>query len=191
LGSSGLHRRRLCCGLLILHPRVEIRAAHRPIAALASNMGDVPFVPHFSPPYTLPQLVSLEGSTGRRPGLDLVFSARCACDHPEGGSRSFWPRPPRKRRRGGRSSPARLFVLADPARPMRRWDGPEHHCTERPEGGGLRHHRSLPRRDRPSRALVANRVATRPAATSFRLHFPLLRAGSDRSRLDRHRCESA
>jgi len=119
LGASGYTGAELL-RLLIRHPRVEIVLLTADRRA-GQHMGEV--FPQFSP-YTLPQLVSLEGIDWTAAGLDLVF---CALPHATTQKviRELLAKAPKTRVVDLSAD----FRLADPAA-YARWYGHEHHAPE-------------------------------------------------------------
>jgi N-acetyl-gamma-glutamyl-phosphate reductase len=119
LGASGYTGAELL-RLLIRHPRVEIVLLTADRRA-GQHMGDV--FPQFSP-YTLPQLVSLEGLDWTTAGLDLVF---CALPHATTQKviKELLAKAPKTRVVDLSAD----FRLADPAA-YARWYGHEHHAPE-------------------------------------------------------------
>jgi len=119
LGASGYTGAELL-RLLIRHPRVEIVLLTADRRA-GQHMGDV--FPQFSP-YTLPQLVSLEGIDWTTSGIDLVF---CALPHATTQKviKELLTKAPKTRVVDLSAD----FRLADPAA-YARWYGHEHHAPE-------------------------------------------------------------
>ena len=119
LGASGYTGAELL-RLLIRHPRVEIVLLTADRRA-GQHMGDV--FPQFSP-YTLPQLVSLEGLDWTAAGIDLVF---CALPHATTQKviKELLTKAPKTRVVDLSAD----FRLADPAA-YARWYGHEHHAPE-------------------------------------------------------------
>jgi N-acetyl-gamma-glutamyl-phosphate reductase len=119
LGASGYTGAELL-RLLIRHPRVEIVLLTADRRA-GQHMGDV--FPQFSP-YTLPQLVSLEGLDWTAAGLDLVF---CALPHATTQKviKELLTKAPKTRVVDLSAD----FRLADAAG-YARWYGHEHHAPE-------------------------------------------------------------
>ena len=119
LGASGYTGAELL-RLLIRHPRVEIVLLTADRRA-GQHMGDV--FPQFSP-YTLPQLVSLEGLDWATAGLDLVF---CALPHATTQKviKELLTKAPKTRVVDLSAD----FRLADAAA-YARWYGHEHHAPE-------------------------------------------------------------
>ena len=119
LGASGYTGAELL-RLLIRHPRVEIVLLTADRRA-GQHMGDV--FPQFSP-YTLPQLVSLEGLDWTAAGIDLVF---CALPHATTQKviKELLTKAPKTRVVDLSAD----FRLADPAA-YSRWYGHEHHAPE-------------------------------------------------------------
>ena len=119
LGASGYTGAELL-RLLIRHPRVEIMLLTADRRA-GQHMGDV--FPQFSP-YTLPQLVSLEGIDWTAAGLDLVF---CALPHATTQKviKELLTKAPKTRVVDLSAD----FRLADAAA-YARWYGHEHHAPE-------------------------------------------------------------
>jgi len=119
LGASGYTGAELL-RLLIRHPRVEIVLLTADRRA-GQHMGEV--FPQFSP-YTLPQLVSLEGIDWTAAGLDLVF---CALPHATTQKviKELLTKAPKTRVVDLSAD----FRLADAAA-YARWYGHEHHAPE-------------------------------------------------------------